>query len=363
MLPHGLRDVGDVEIPVVRAAQKATQTIPHYHGLGDRLMDRRAFVVGVATLAVPFAARAQQAGKVARIGYLLLPPLAEKPSPERMAFLQGLGELGYEEGRNVIIEFRSAAWNVELLPDLALELVDRRVDVILAAGPQPALAARQVTGTLPIVMIAGIDPVAGGLVTSLARPGGNLTGFTSKVPGLVAKSLELLREAVPRVSRVFVIWNPANPGAVADWKEIQNAARTLALPLESLEVRGADDFLAALPRLGQRRPAAVVMIEDTLTVTYREILAEFTLKNKVPGVMARREFAEAGGLMSYAPRISDLFRRAAGHVDKLINGAKAATLPIELPTTFELVINLRSAKSMGLTIPPPLLLRADHVIE
>jgi putative ABC transport system substrate-binding protein len=185
VLPQGLREVGDVEIPAVRAAQKATRTIPIVMAFSsDRLMDRRAFVVGVATLAVPFAAGAQQAGKVARIGYLLLPPLAEKPSPERMAFLQGLGELGYEEGRNVIIEFRSAAWNVELLPDLALELVDRRVDVILAAGPQPALAARQVTGTLPIVMIAGIDPVAGGLVTSLARPGGNLTGFTSKLPGV-----------------------------------------------------------------------------------------------------------------------------------------------------------------------------------
>jgi ABC-type uncharacterized transport system substrate-binding protein len=328
-------------------------------------MDRRRFLLtGLAgAIGVPLASEGQQAGKAARIGYLLLPPLAERPSAERQAFLQGLRELGYEESRNLVIEHRSAAWNLELLPDLAAELVELKVDAILAAGPQATLAAREATRAIPIVMIAGIDPVAGGLVASLARPGANVTGFTAKPPGLTAKSLELLREAIPRVPRVLVIWNPGNPAAAADWKEAQAAGRTLGVKLESVEVRGAEDFLAALPRVLQRQPAAVLMIDDTVTVAYRQILAEFTLKHHVAAVMARREFPEAGGLMSYAPKTSDLFRRAAGHVDRILKGATPAGLPIEQPTTFELVINMKTAKALGLTIPPSLLLRADQVIE
>lgn len=314
-------------------------------------------------LAAPAAAEAQPAGKVARIGYLLLPPLAEKPSAERQSFIQGLRELGYEEGRNVIIEYRSAAWNRELLPDLAAELVERKVDVILAAGPQPAMAAREATKMVPIVMIARIDPVESGLVASLARPGANVTGFTAQLPGLAGKRLELLREAVPRVSRVSVIWNPGNPATAADWRATQAAARTLGVTLESVEVRGAEDFIAALPRLLQRQPAAVVMIDDTLTAAYRQILAEFALKNRVPAITAWREFAEAGGLMSYGPKMADLFRRAAGQVDRILKGIKPAELPVEQPTTFELVINMRTANALGLTIPPRLLLRADQVIE
>jgi putative ABC transport system substrate-binding protein len=328
-------------------------------------MDRRRFLATslAGVIAGSLTAKAQQPGKVARIGYLLLPPLAEKPSAERLAFLQGLRELGYDEGRNLVIDYRSASWNVDLLPDLAAELVELKVNVLLTAGPQATLAAREATRTLPIVMVAGIDPVAGGLVTSLARPGANVTGFTAKVSGVTGKSLELLREAVPRVPRIMVIWNPGNPAAVADWRETQLAANTLGLKLESVEVRGAEDFLAALPKVLQRRPAAVLMIDDTLTVAYRQILAEFALKNQVPAVMARRDFVEAGGLMSYAPKISDLFGRAARQVDKILRGAKPADLPIEQPRTFELVINLKTAKALGLTIPPALLLRADQVIE
>jgi putative ABC transport system substrate-binding protein len=328
-------------------------------------VDRRRFLLTslAGALAAPLGAGAQQARKIARIGYLLLPPLGEKPSVERQAFLQGLRDLGYDEGRNLVIDYRSAAWNVDLLPDLAAELVELKVDAILAAGPQPALAAREATRTIPIVMIAGIDPVAGGLVASLGRPGTNITGFTAKPPGLTGKGLELLREAVPRVPRVLVIWNPGNPAAVTDWKETQAAARTLGVRLESVEVRGAEDFLTALPRVLQRQPAAVLMIDDTVTVAYRQILAEFALTHRIPAVMARREFAEAGGLMSYAPRISDLFRRAAGHLDRILKGATPAGLPIEQPMTFELVINLRTAKALGLTIPPSLLARADQVIE
>jgi putative ABC transport system substrate-binding protein len=328
-------------------------------------MNRRRFLVTslAGVVGAPLVAEAQQAGKVARIGYLLLPPLAEKPSAERQAFLQGLRELGYDEGRNLVIDYRPAAWNVDLLPDLARELVELKVDVILAAGPQPAHAARKATRTIPIVMIVGIDPVAGGLVASLGRPGANITGFTAKPPGLTGKNLELLRDAVPRVPRVLVIWNPGNPASVAAWKEIQAAARTLGVRLESVEVRGAEDFLAALPRVLERQPAAALMIDDTVTVAYRQILAEFALKHHVPTIMAREDFAEAGGLMSYAPKTSDLFRRAAGHVDRILKGAAPAGLPVEEPTTFELVINLRTAKALGLTIPPSLLARADRVIE
>jgi putative ABC transport system substrate-binding protein len=328
-------------------------------------MDRRRFLLTsiAGALAAPLVVGAQQAGKIARIGYLLLPPLAEKPSVERQAFLQSLRELGYDEGRNFVIEYRSAAWNRELLPDLAEELIERKVDVIVAAGPQPTLAARDATKTIPIVMIAGISPVESGLVGSLARPGANVTGFVAQLPGLAGKRLELLREAVPHASHVFVIWNPGNPATATDWKETQVAARAVRMKLESVEVRGAEDFVATLPQMLARRPAAVVVIDDTLTVAYREILAEFTLKNRIPAIMARREFTELGGLMSYAPKISDLFGRAARHVDKILKGAKPADLPVQQPTKFELVINLKTAKALGLTIPPSLLARADQLIE
>jgi len=328
-------------------------------------MDRRRFLLTslAGVLAAPRAAGAQQAGKVWRIGYLLLAPLAENPSAERQAFLQGLRELGYDESRNVVIEYRSAAWNRELLPDLAMELVERRVDVILVAGPQPAQAAREATRSIPIVMIAEVDPVASGLVASLARPGANVTGFAGAVPGLAGKRLALLREAAPRVSQTFVIWNAGNPAAAAEWKETQAAAGTLKLKATSVEVRNAEDFLAALPRLTRRPPAGVVMVNDTLTITYRAILAEFTVKNRVPAIMGAREFAEAGGLISYGTKFPDLFRRAAGQVDRILKGARPSDLPVEQPTVFELIINLKTAKVLGLTIPPSLLARADQVIE
>jgi putative ABC transport system substrate-binding protein len=320
-------------------------------------------VLAVCLTLVPLAAEAQQTPKVHRIGYLLLPPLAEKPSAERQAFLQGLREIGYHEGRNVRIEYRSAAWNRELLPDFAVELVEQKVDVIVAAGPQAALAAREVTKTVPIVTIAEVDLVGIGLVASIARPGANVTGFSGTLPELAGKRLELLREAIPRVSGVSVIWNPSNPATAPEWKVTQAAARTLGVKLESVEVRRAEDFVAALEKMSQRRPAAVVMISDTLTTTYRDILADFAVKNRIPAIMAPRAFAEGGGLMSYGPKLADLFRRAASQVDKILRGAKPADLPVEQPTKFELVINLKTAKAIGVTVPQSLLLRADEIIQ
>ena len=207
----------------------------------------------------------------------------------------------------------------------------------MAAGPQAALAAREATKTVPIVTIAEVDLVGLGLVASLARPGANITGFSGTLPELAGKRLELLREAIPRVSGVSVIWNPSNPATAPEWQVTQASARTLGMKLESVEVRRAEDFVAALAKMSQRRPAAVVMISDTLTVTYRDILADFAVKNRIPAIMATRAFAEGGGLMSYGPNFSDLFRRAASQIDKILRGAKPADLPVEQPTKFELV--------------------------
>src|SRR5215831_3820217 len=310
-------------------------------------------VILAFNLLAALGAEGQPTGKAVRIGYLLLPPLAEKPSVERQAFLQGLRDLGYNEGRNIIIEYQSAAWNRELLPDLAADLVARKVDIILAAGPQATRAAQEATKTIPIVMIVEVDPIESGLVPSL-RPTSNITGFSANLAGLGGKRLELLREAVPQLANVAVIWNPGNPAATSEWKEIQAAARNMGIKLESVEVRGADDFVAALRRLSQRRPSAVLMIEDTLTYAYRSILAEFTMKNRVPAITAGHAFPENGGLMSYGARMSDLFRRAAGQIDKILKGARPTDLPIEQPTKFELVVNLKTAKALGLTIPQTL---------
>jgi putative ABC transport system substrate-binding protein len=325
-------------------------------------MLRFALMLAVAFTLAPIVAAAQT-GKVWRIGYLLLPPLAEKQSPERQAFLQGLRELGYNEGSNIVIEYRSAAWNRELLADLAAELVDRKVDVILAAGPQAALAAREATKTVPIVVIAEVDLVEIGLVATLSRHGSNVTGFSGTFPELAGKRLELLREAVPRLSSVTVMWNPSNPATASEWKMTQAAARTLGITLASVEVRGAEDFTAALSKMSQRPPSAVVMISDTVTTIYRQILADFAVKNRIPTIMASRSFPELGGLMSYGPTIADLFRRAATQVDKVLRGAKPGDLPVERPTKFDLVINVKTAKALGLTIPQTLLLRADEIIQ
>ena len=329
-------------------------------------MDRRTFVAQSLALiaASPRVAFAQgRPIQPPRIGYLLTVPLSEKPSADRMAFLEGLRHLGYVDGQSIVIEYRAAAGNLELLPDLAAELVDLNVGVIVASGLQAVLADKQATKTTPIVMVAAVDPVATGLVASLARPGGNISGLTLSLPELGGKRVELLKEVSPRVSRIAVLWNRENPATTAEWKEIQAAAHALGVTLQPFDVKQAQDLLDAFSDMSRRRPGALVIILDTLVAPYRQLIAQFTLNNRVPSILALRDYAESGGLMSYGPSLPDLYRRAASYVDRLLKGARPSDLPIEQPTKFELVINLKTAKALSLTIPPSLLLRADQVIE
>jgi ABC-type uncharacterized transport system substrate-binding protein len=321
-----------------------------------------AVVLAVSLMLAPLAVGAQQASKVRQIGYLVLSPLADPPSAERAAFLDGLSGLGYIAGRNIIIEYRSAAWNRELLPDLAAELVALKVDVIVAV-PGAAEAARDATKTIPIIVPALGDPVEEGFVKSLARPGGNITGTGSTAEGLTGKRLELLKEAIPKLSRAAVLWNPANQGGPRQWQETQSAARKLRLTLQSLEVRDPNDVPRAFSAMTQKRPEALIIVTSALTTAYRPIIIEFANRQRIPTMFAVKADVEAGGLISYAPSLSDSFRRAARYVDKVLNGANPGDLPIEDPTKFELVINLKTAKALGLTIPQSLLGRADQLIE
>ena len=312
----------------------------------------------------PFAGEAQQAAKVARIGYLTLNLAASPHMPE--AFRQGLRDLGYIEGRNVVIEIRSAEGKLERLPALAAELVALRVDVILAAGTPHALAAKQATRTIPIVFAAATDPVMDGLVTSLARPGGNVTGLSSLGSELVAKRLELLKQAVPGVSRVAVLWHPGALGERTEkdmLKEAEVAARALGVRLQFVEARGPADFDRAFSDMTRARVDALTLLTSTMFLSERRRLVALAAKHRLPAVYPWREVVDAGGLMSYGPDFADLFRRAATYVDKILKGAKPADLPVEQPTKFELVINLKTAKALGLTIPQSLLRQADQVIE
>ena len=317
-------------------------------------------VLGLVT--APFTAHAQRASGVPRIGYLVLPPLVDPPSAERKAFLDGLRELSYVVGQNIVIEYRSAAWNRELLPDLAAELVELKVDVIVAI-PGAVEAARDATKTIPIVVPSIADPVENRLAASLARPGGNITGTGGATSALNGKQLELLREAIPKLSRVAVLWNPANQGAPRQWTEVQAAARLLGVTLQSHEVKDPNDFPRALSALTRTRPGALLVLISPLTTAYRPIIVEFAIKQRLPTMFGLKADVEAGGLISYSANLPDLFRRTAYYVDKILKGAQPGQLPIEQPTRFELVINLKTAKALGLIIPPRLLLQADQVIE
>ena len=330
-------------------------------------MDRRTFIstVSLSLLAAPLAAHSQQAARVPRIGYLA-PSLATNPSLHE-AFRQGFRELGYAEGRNVVIEYRDAEGKDERLPALAAELAALKVDVIVTnAGTLAALAAQRATKTLPIVFVAVGDPVSSGLVTSLARPGGNVTGLSLLFPELVGKCLELLKQAVPGVSRIAVLEQPGAVPARAREdivKAADVAARALGVRLQVVGARGPADIDRAFSEMTRARMNGLAVQSTPMFSAERRRLVELAVKHRLPAVYSFRLFVDAGGLMSYGPSVPDMARRAATYVDKILKGAKPADLPVEQPTKFELVINLKTAKALGLTIPPSLLGRADEVIQ
>jgi len=319
-------------------------------------MNRRAFVTGLgAVLAAPLAAEAQPATTISRIG--LLTDLAWEPLRE------ALRDLGYVEGKNIVFELRRSNGRSELWPELAAELVRLKVDVIVTQGTPATLAAKQATTTIPIVMFGTGDPLTTGLVASLARPHGNVTGSTQLGGGLAAKRLEILKEAVPKLSRVAFLWNPANPDQKSHFHEVQIGARSLNLALQSAEARNREELELAFTVLIRERPSALLMTADSVHQRFIDDILAFVSKNRLPAMYQLKENVERGGLMSYGASAPHLVRGAAIYVDKILKGAKPAELPIEQPTKFELVINLKTAKTLGLTIPPSLLLRADQVIE
>jgi len=327
------------------------------------VISRRAFVGTVAggLLAAPLAAQAQPAGNGSRIGILFYG--AAGPSPELDAFRQGLRELGYVEGRNITIEYRFAYGQLARLPDLAAEMVRLKPDVIVAPGTPASMAAKKATNTIPIVFAGVADAVGAGLVTSLARPGGNATGLTSVSAALGGKRLELLKAVAPKASRVTVLYNPADQSNLLVLTELQESARALRLSLHPLPVRGSAEFEGAFASMSRARAQALFVAAGVLTTEHRKTLVGLAARSRIPAMWGERQFVEAGGLMSYAVNFYDEIRRAGTYVDKILKGAKPGDLPVEQPTKFELVINLKTAKALGLTIPPSLLSRADEVIQ
>jgi putative ABC transport system substrate-binding protein len=326
-------------------------------------MDRRAFIAGAMALsAAPFAAGAQLAGKVYRIGWLSY--FGCPIRPEFMGpFRQGLRELGYVEGQNIIIECRGAPGAPDRLPGVAAELVRLKVDVLVAAGTASALAAKQATKTIPIVMVYVGDPVGSGLVTSLARPGGNVTGLSVLTPDMVPKALEILKEAAPSVSRVAVWMDPTNPGQTLPDKQMDAAAKILGVRLERVDVRTAANLDAAFAAALRQREEALFVHPLPIALLDVQRIAQFAIKNRLPTIALYAQNVREGMLMSYGSNFAEQYRRAGTYIDKILKGAKPADLPVEQPTKFELVINLKTAKALGLTIPQSLLLRADEVIQ
>jgi putative ABC transport system substrate-binding protein len=317
----------------------------------------------LGTLTAPLTAGAQQAAKVPRIG-VLHPGTPAGSSHLFEAFKQGLREHGYVEGRSIILERRYGEARAERISELAAELVRIKVDLIVTSTDVGIAAVKQQTQTIPIVMANSTDPVGTGFVASLARPGGNVTGFSMMVPELSAKRLELLKEVAPGLSRVAIIWNPEVRGGVLDYKETEAAARSLRLQLQSVEVSRADDFNRAFSAVASgRAEALIVSVLNPPAFANRDQIVSFAQRNRLPSMYGLKEFADAGGLMAYGPNAAELWRRAATYVDKILKGAKPGELSVEQPNKFELVINLKTAKALGLTIPQSLLRRADHVIQ
>lgn len=320
-------------------------------------------VIGIAlVLALPATAGAQPAGRVWKIG-VLEPFHAAVRASLIDALRQGLRELGYEEGRNFVLEARYADGKLDRLPDLAAELVKLNVDVILAGSTQGIRAAQHATQTIPIVMTTVGDPVGPGFVASLARPGGNITGLTIQAPELIAKRLQLLKEAVPHSSRVAVLWDSRVPHEVEGYKEAVGAASSLGLTLLSFDVKRAEDLEPAFAAMARDMANGVLVFENAITVNNSKRVVDLALKHGLPGAYGLRDFGVAGGLLVYGPVRADNYRRAAVFVDKILKGAKPADLPVEQPTKFELVVNLKAARAHGLTLPPSLLIRADQMLE
>ncbi len=305
-------------------------------------------------------ARAQQAAKVPRIGYLSPGFPSSSPDP---AFRQGLRELGYVEGKNIVIKWRSAEGKLDRLPALAAELVRLKVDVIVTAGPSPTRAAKEATTTIPIVMAQDPDPVGNGFVASLARPGGNITGLATLRPELSGKQLELLKETVPRLSRVAVFGTSTNPGNVQQLRETELVARAFGVKLQYLDVLDPKDIETAFRAASKERADAILVLNSPVFNAHRTQLAGLAVKSRLPAIYDRSAFVEDGGLMTYSVSLTDLHRRAATYVDKILKGRTPADLPVEQPMKFEFIVNLQAAKQIGLTIPPNVLVRAQKVIR
>ena len=307
-------------------------------------------------------AAAQQQAKAAKIGWLSSASASSLASAQE-AIRSLLRELGYVESKNIAFEYRHADSKFDRLPALADELVRLRVDVIVVIGPPAALAAKNATRTIPIVLYNVADPVVLGLVDSLARPGGNITGFTIITNVLAGKRLELLKDTVPTLSRVAMLWNPQNPGNAQQWKESQLPARALGLQLHSMEVSSADKYEGAFKEAVKARSGALAVAQDALANANLKLIADLAIKNRLPAIYPRGEFVDNGGLMSYGADQTEQYRRVAVMVDKILKGTKPADIPVEQPTKFEMMINLKTAKTLGLTIPPIVLMRAQKVIQ
>jgi putative ABC transport system substrate-binding protein len=325
------------------------------------VIERRAFIAGLGSSVAAAHATWAQPARTVRIGWISggsPPTFATRVA----AFRRGLRDLGYADDRLGIDE-RWGEGREELLPKLAVELVRLRPSVLVAVGTPATLAAKHATDSIPIVMVAVGDPVGSGIVASLARPGGNITGLSNLAADLSGKLLGLLQEAVPGLSRVAVLQNPGNPVHAVYWSETQVAAERLALRVHAVEARRPEDFDAAFATVARLQAGALLVLPDPLPLIHRARIVELALRSRLPTMFAMRDYADAGGLMSYGPNTPDLYRRAATYVDKILKGARPAELPVEQPTTFDLVINLRTGKALGLAIPPSLLIRADQVIQ
>jgi ABC-type uncharacterized transport system substrate-binding protein len=327
------------------------------------MMRRRAFIALIGGAAAwPSAARAQRSGRVYRIGVLETAPAASNAA-NFDALRNGLRELGYVEGQNLVLDYRSVDGRPERFPQLAAELLRLNVDLIVTRGTPAVMAVKNATGTVPVVMAASGEPVGTGVVAGLARPGGNVTGLSALTSELVAKRLELMREAVAGIRRIAFLFNMGNPIAPSSWEEFKTAAPSLNLEAQLLDVRKSEDLVQAFDTAIAQRADAILVGNDTVMLANRRQVVELAAKHRMPAMYHAREFVDAGGLMTYGVSYPDLYRRAATFVDKIFRGARPADLPVEQPTKFELVINLKAAKALGIEIPPTLLARADEVIE